>query len=104
MAASLAWRGCVAKLASHRATRDNGRGGSAADIAARQPGQGRKAAATTDFAWVVVRSPTLRLQPGCRANMGLFDDDEIPPPSAPSLFGDEPVVQEAPKAAAYRVL
>lgn len=36
--------------------------------------------------------------------MGLFDDDEpLPPPSGPSLFGDEPV-DEAPKAAAYRVL
>jgi DNA polymerase-3 subunit gamma/tau len=37
--------------------------------------------------------------------MGLFDDDEAPPPpSGPSLFGDEPAVVEAPKAAAYRVL
>jgi DNA polymerase-3 subunit gamma/tau len=36
--------------------------------------------------------------------MGLFDDDEAPPPPAgPSLFGDEPAV-ETPKAAAYRVL
>jgi DNA polymerase-3 subunit gamma/tau len=36
--------------------------------------------------------------------MGLFDDDEAPPPpSGPSLFGDEPAV-ETPKAAAYRVL
>ena len=36
--------------------------------------------------------------------MGLFDDDEAPPPpSGPSLFGEEPAV-EAPKAAAYRVL
>ncbi len=35
--------------------------------------------------------------------MGLFDDDEPPPPSGPSLFGDEPAV-DAPKAAAYRVL
>ena len=35
--------------------------------------------------------------------MGLFDDDEPPPPSGPSLFGDEPGA-EAPKAAAYRVL
>jgi len=35
--------------------------------------------------------------------MGLFDDDETPPPSGPSLFGDAPE-PEAPKAAAYRVL
>ena len=35
--------------------------------------------------------------------MGLFDDDDAPPPSGPSLFGDEPAV-ESPKAAAYRVL
>jgi DNA polymerase III subunit gamma/tau len=38
-----------------------------------------------------------------RAKMGLFDDDEAPPPSGPSLFGDEPETA-APKAAAYRVL
>ncbi len=35
--------------------------------------------------------------------MGLFDDDETPPPSGPSLFGEEPAV-DSPKAAAYRVL
>jgi DNA polymerase-3 subunit gamma/tau len=34
--------------------------------------------------------------------MSLFEEEAAPPPSGPSLFGDEP--EAAPKAAAYRVL
>src|SRR5271166_3273750 len=101
------WHGMflLPSLRSRQDKRITHSGRSAADSACRQPGQGRKAAATTDFAWVAVRSPTLHKCQGNTPPMGLFDDDDTdaPPPPGPSLFGDEPQ-DTAPKAAAYRVL
>ncbi len=73
------------------------------DIAPRQPGQGRKAAAATSFAWVVVRPPTLRQKVVWRRMAGLFEDDAAAPSDpGPSLFGDEPA--GAIMVPAYRVL